>query len=337
MRSARLLRLLLLLQTKRRLTAELCAEELEVSTRTIYRDLDALVASGVPVITERGPGGGIALAGNWSTQVPGLEDDEVTALAAFSAPLALAGLGLSEPLERALEKLTASLPPLQRASAQRAQSRLHLDPSSWFSSPDSTEHLALLRTACFEDRCVHLEYRSTEGAPRERNLAPLGLVLKGADWYLVALDRERRDDTPRVFRGSRMAKVRLDEERFERPPKFALAKFWKKWTREFLEARPHYPVTLRLTPRGAALLSGERPPSERPVLRALAARKRFGRVQIDFERRSIALAQLSLLGSDAEVLSPRTLRAELYELGRAWSELYAPRKRNESRHRLRNR
>lgn len=325
MRSARLLRLLLLLQTKRRLTAEICAEELEVSPRTIYRDLDALAAAGVPVVTERGPGGGIALARNWSTPVPGLEDDEVTALAAFSAPLALAGLGLSAPLERALEKLTAALPPLQRAAAQRAQARLHLDPSSWFTSPTSTEHLALLRTVCFEDRCVLLEYRSTEGPPRERSLAPLGLVLKGAEWYLVAFDRRRREGTPRVFRGSRMANVRVLEERFQRPPKFTLAAFWKKWTRDFLEARPRYPVTLRLTPAGARLLAGQRPSAERPALRALAARKRPGRVRIDFERHSIALAQLCLLGTDAEVLTPRSLRADLYELGRTWVARYRPR------------
>lgn len=323
MRSARLLRLLLLLQTRRRLTAQICAEELEVSRRTIYRDLDALAASGVPVVAERGPGGGIGLAGTWATQVPGLDDDEVTALAAFSAPLALAGLGLSDPLERALEKLTASLPPLQRAAAQRAQGRLHLDPSSWFAGPDDTEHLALLRTACFEDRCVLVEYRSTEGGPRERSLAPLGLVLKGAEWYLVALDRERPRAAPRVFRGSRMAAVRLLEERFERPPKFVLAAFWKKWTRDFLEARPHYPVTLRLTAAGAALLAGDRPPADRRRLRALAARKRPGRVRIDFERHSIALAQLSLLGAEAEVLTPRALRADLRALGQTWSALYA--------------
>ena len=327
MRSARLLRLLLLLQTKRRLTAEICAEELEVSPRTIYRDLDALTASGVPVMAERGPGGGIALAGDWSTPVPGLEHDEVTALAAFSAPLALAGLGLSEPLERALEKLTASLPPLQRAAAQRAQARLHLDPSSWFASPDSTEDLALLRTACFEDRCVLLEYRSAEGAPRERSLAPLGLVLKGAEWYLVALDRERLREAPRVFRGSRMENVRLLEERFERPPKFALPAFWKKWTQEFLQARPRYPVILRLTPAGAALLAGERPPAERRILRALAARNRPGRVHIDFERHSIALAQLSVLKDEAKVLAPRALRTDLLDLGRAWAALYARRRR----------
>lgn len=323
MRSARLLRLLLLLQSKRRLTAEICAEELEVSPRTVYRDLDALVASGVPVVSERGPGGGIALAGNWTTQVPGLEEDEVTALAAFSSPLALAGLGLSEPLERALEKLTAALPPLQRVAAQRAQGRLHIDPSGWFASPEaSSEHLALLRTACFEDRCVRLEYRSLEGAPRERRLEPLGLVLKGSEWYLVALDRERDERVPRVFRGSRIAKLRLLDERFERPPKFVLASFWKKWMRDFLEARPSYPVTLRLTPAGAALLAGYRPSAERRALQAIADRKRPGRVRIDFERHSIALSQLTLLGGDAEVITPRVLRADLREIGRTWAALY---------------
>lgn len=311
MRADRLVSLLMLLQTRPRWTANELAQRLEVSERTIYRDLDALSVSGVPVFATRGSQGGVSLVEGWRTQLTGLTRAEVHALAAVGAPGALDDLGLSAPLQSGLVKLAAALPSIQQSVIEYARQRLHVDPSSWFTEREPVPHLEVLREAAWQDRRVRLAYRDFEGRRTRRVVDPYGLVIKADRWYLVA-GAERG---PSVFRGGRIEEARLLAETFARPERFDLPVFWKEWCAQFAERRAQYEVTLRVTPEGEEALRHMRTPADQARL-AAAARERDGTktVIIDFERESIALSQLVAMGRGLEVLAPEGLRARLRAL-----------------------
>ncbi|AUX42995.1 transcriptional regulator [Sorangium cellulosum] len=310
MRADRLLTLMLLLQQakNRQLTAEDLAGRLQVSARTIYRDLDALSAAGVPVYAHRGPNGGIALLEGWQTSLTGLTQAEVQALSAVAAPGALADIGLSGPLQSALIKLAAGLPVVQRSAAEHARQRLHVDSSGWFQGREVVPHLDMLREAVWGDRKVWLSYRDFDGAASERVVEPYGLVLKADRWYLVA-GAERG---PSVFRGARVEGARLLDEGFARPEGFDLAAFWKAWCQRFAERRASYVATLRVTEEGEEALRKIRPAGEHERWgRGAPARGGARTVTVDFERESIAVAQIVGLGRGVEVVAPEALRARL--------------------------
>src|SRR5688500_501484 len=185
MRADRLLSLVLLLQGRRKLKVRDLAGRLEVSERTILRDVDALSTAGVPVYAQRGPGGGVALVGEWRTDVTGLTDAEVQALATVGAPRALADIGLAGSLQTSLVKLAASLPAVQRQAAEHARQRLHIDATSWFAGAEEVPHLGVLREAVWADRRVRLRYRDFDGRVSNSVVDPYGLVIKGDRWYLV--------------------------------------------------------------------------------------------------------------------------------------------------------
>ncbi|PTL83954.1 YafY family protein [Vitiosangium sp. GDMCC 1.1324] len=323
MRADRLVSLLMLLQTRQHSTAGELARRLQVSERTIYRDLDALSAAGVPVYTTRGPSGGVALVEGWRTQLTGLTRAEVHALAAVGAPVALEDLGLSAPLRSGLVKLAASLPALQQSVIEYARQRLHVDPSSWFGERERVPHLAVLRDAVWQDHRVRLSYRDFDGHRTRRVVEPYGLVIKADRWYLVA-GTERG---PSVFRGSRVEGARLLDEKFERPARFDLEAFWKEWCSRFAERRAQYEVELRVTPEGEEALRHIRPPADHARLaQARQARDGTKTVTLDFERESIALSQLCMLGRTVEVLEPEALRARLRALSDDLRALYGPEK-----------
>jgi len=307
-RADRLLSLLLLLESGRRKRVCDLAARLEVSARTLYRDLDALSAAGVPVYAQRGRGGGVALLEGWRTRLDGLTAAEAEALGTIGIPRALGDLGLSRPLRQGLVKLAATLPQVQRLALERSRQRLHIDSTAWFGSPEQAPHLALLRDAAWQDRRVWLRYRDFDGRASRRNVAPLGLVIKLDRWYLVAHSEQRT----LVLRGSRIEAAEATETPFQRPTDFDLAAYWREWCRRFARQRASYPVRLRLSARGADLLARQRP----------AGDVAEGTTTIDFERRTIALAQVMLLGREAEVLAPEELRDALRELGRDLRALY---------------
>jgi predicted DNA-binding transcriptional regulator YafY len=321
MRADRLVHLLMLLQTRPRWTAGELARRLEVSERTIYRDLDALSTSGVPVFATRGPAGGVSLVDGWRTQLTGFTREEVHALAAVGAPGALADLGLSAPLRSGLVKLAASLPALQQSVIEYARQRIHADPSSWFAEREPVPHLAVLRDAAWQNHRVRLAYRDFDGRASRRIVEPYGLVIKADRWYLVA-GTERG---PSVFRGARIDEARLLPSTFERPERFDLAEFWKEWCAQFAERRARYEVTLRVAPEGEEALRHVRPPADHARL-AESRRAPDGTktVTLDFERESIALSQLCLIGRAVEVLTPEALRSRLRAISADLQALYGP-------------
>ncbi len=213
MRAARIVQLLLLLQTRGRLTAVQLAEELEVSVRTVYRDVEALHAAGVPLYGQAGHAGGYRLVDGYRTRLTGLTENEAESLFLTGLPGPAHELGLGAEVAAAWLKLTASLPPELRDRATRIQQRFHLDAPSWYAEPDDTPALAAAADAVWRERRIHVHYhRWREPTDVERTLDPYGLVLKAGRWYLVAASA--RISTYRV---SQIRSLTGLDEGFQRP------------------------------------------------------------------------------------------------------------------------
>ena len=242
MKADRLITLLLLLQSGRRRTAGALAEALEVSERTIYRDVDALCAAGVPVYTERGPEGGIALADGYRRALTHFNEDEIRSLfVSGSSPLA--DLGMESGLDRALEKLHGGLADVQRRAADKARSRVHIDQRRWNQGEPPRELLTVLRRAVWDDRRVRIRYEDRNRKATTRTIDPLGLVSKAGVWYLIARLSEELE--MRSFRVERMRSVDELPTRFERPAEFDLERYWSDTSAQFKQSSPEYSVTLR--------------------------------------------------------------------------------------------
>ena len=186
MRADRLLSLIMLLQSRGKLRAEELASELEVSARTIYRDIDALSASGVPVYADGGPGGGYSLLEGYRTELTGLSPEETEALLLLSLPGPLADLSISKKLKTAVLKVVSAAPPDLAQSEARMRQRLYLDPASWFSPGDEPRFLDELQNCVWRDQKAWMEYSDKKSAKSGREICPYALVAKAAIWYLVA-------------------------------------------------------------------------------------------------------------------------------------------------------
>ncbi|MDR0360030.1 MAG: YafY family transcriptional regulator [bacterium] len=319
MRGDRLLSILLQLQAGGRLTARELADRLEVSERTIHRDVEALSGAGVPVYAERGRGGGIALLDDYRTDLTGLTSDEARALFSFGGPQVAGQLGLGLDLEAALRKLLAALPAAQRAGAQRARERLLVDASPWLRSSDGLPQLGALQDAVWGDRRLQIRYRRGEGTPVERVVEPLGLVAKAGTWYLLA---ETAGQT-RVYRVSRLEEVTETGETFARPAGFDLAQAWAAAQADFEARAPGYPTIVRVAPDHVALVlrvAGGR--LQEPAARLLPGRDGWPRFELLFPALGAARAVLLSCGPAVEVLAPDELRAELAAMARAVLLLY---------------
>jgi predicted DNA-binding transcriptional regulator YafY len=321
MRSSRLLSILLLLQTRRQLTARELADELEVSLRTIYRDVEALAAAGVPVYADQGRAGGYRLVAGYRTRLTGLTEQEAAALFLVGMPGPAAALGLTEQTSAAELKLLAALAPDQRDRAGRLKHRFHLDVPAWYQDAETSPHLAAVADAVLHDRRIKVLYRRWE-APREveRVLEPHGLVLKNGTWYVVAA-------TPtgmRTYRVSSILELTTTDEEFGRAADFDLAKFWQDRLEDFDQTRFTAEATLRVS----AGLAGRMYDVSFPRLTkavAAATPDPDGTVVVTIPIESVpnAAAALARFGNSLEVLAPPTLRAELATLGRTLTELYS--------------
>jgi predicted DNA-binding transcriptional regulator YafY len=242
LRANRLLSLLLLLQARGRMTAHELAERLEVSERTIYRDLDALSAAGVPIYTERGPGGGCELLHGYQTKLTGLTETEIRALFLLGVSHPLVDLGLSQALEGALLKLSAALPSASRQSAEQVRQRIHLDTSLPSHNGDALPHLQTIQQAVWQDRILSLTY--AHGC--EQRVEPYGLVSKAGVWYLVGAVAGGMQ----VLRVSRIRAVQVTEERFCRPEAFDLVAYWEDYNARFMASGPRSNLRKKTDLRG---------------------------------------------------------------------------------------
>ncbi|GAA3401584.1 YafY family protein [Paenibacillus hodogayensis] len=305
MRADRLLSILLLLQTYKRMTAAELAERLEVSERTIHRDMEALGAAGVPVTAERGTGGGWRLMDDYRTNLTGLHDEEIASLFLAAPEKALSDLGLRQASEAALIKLLATLPGIGRRTAEFVRERIHIDASGWRGTDDAPETLPLLQEAVFQERRVRLVYRRTGAEPSERLVDPLGLVMKGVVWYLVAAVAGDAAEV-RTYRLARIVGCELTEESSARPPGFSLAAYWEASMERFVAHLPRFEATFRLDAEGVYFLNmwkfasvleqGEADESGRASYRI--------RFQTEEEACRLALA----VGGNGELIEPAELR-----------------------------
>lgn len=319
MRADRLLSLLMLLETHGKMTARQLAAELEVSERTIYRDVTALSASGVPVYTEDGPGGGISLVEDYKTDLTGLNADEVRALAMINIPEPLVKLGVAPDLKAALLKLSASLPSVSRADETRARQRIHLDASWWFEREEPIPHLQTIQQALFQQKKLHLTWREFR-ADVHQTLAPYGLVAKSNTWYLVAGDA----DHARVLRVSKVIEAQTLEEPFEYPEDFHLPTFWKNWCEDFKKKQLVFSATVKASPDLMEQLPrffGEHTAS---ILTQAGQPDESGRVTLTlpFDSFESARARLLSWGSAVEVTEPLSLRMSVLDFARQTVSVY---------------
>jgi predicted DNA-binding transcriptional regulator YafY len=250
MRADRLLSILMLLQTKGRMTAHDLADQLEVSERTIYRDLEALSMAGIPVYTERGPGGGCSLVDGYQTRLTGLNEAEIRALFLLNIAGPLADLGLARALDDAMLKLTAALPATSREYAELVRQRFHLDTTWWYHTDDATPWLQTIQEALWQDQKLRLFYHEDDGVWSERLIDPYGLVSKARVWYLIAGCYDEKC----VFRVSRIHNATITEEQFVRQEDFDLAAYWTDYCAQVEINRPSYSLPLRLAPEEAQRL-----------------------------------------------------------------------------------
>jgi predicted DNA-binding transcriptional regulator YafY len=303
MRADRLISILLLLQIHRRMTSRELSERLEVSERTIHRDMEALSGAGIPVIAERGAGGGWMLMQGYRTNLTGLSEAETQALFLTRPATLLADLGLDKASEAGLIKLQASLPLPYQLQAELMRERIHIDVTGWNDAREAVPLLPALLEAVWRECKLQIAYQRGDDCAVERLIDPLGLVARGSVWYLVAAV----EGQPRSYRVSRIQEAIITDQPCARPETFDLAAHWKQSSAQFRESFPHYPVTARV---------------RADVFPRLSYLSRFMRViqtdapdadgwikaVMDFQVIENACVCLLGFGAQVEILEPRELR-----------------------------
>jgi predicted DNA-binding transcriptional regulator YafY len=319
MRASRLLSILLLLQTRGRMTAGTLAAEFEVSVRTIYRDIDQLSAAGAPVYADRGRSGGFQLMDGYRTRLTGLTDAEAETLFLGGLSGPAAQMGFSGAVTTMQLKLLAALPPERQAAAERLAGRFHLDPVGWYQNPDEAGRLPAIAQAVWTCRRITVCYESWKGEVA-RELEPLGLILKAGLWYLAARSAEGRSE-PRTYRVSNILELTVGEASFQRPAGFDLAHWWTRASKQFETGIFTGTATLLATQTGLTRLARLGAEQARIAAQADAG---GGWIEVIVPIESVAHAATDFLrlGAEVEVLDPPTLRAAMREGADRLAALY---------------
>jgi predicted DNA-binding transcriptional regulator YafY len=314
-KSSRLLSILLLLQNRGRMTAAQLAAELEISVRTVYRDIEALHAAGVPLYGDAGHAGGYQLLGGYRTRLTGLNAAEAAALFLAGIPGPAAELGLASALAAAQLKLDAALPAEMREHAARMRSRFHLDAPGWYVPHSDVPHLAQVAEAVWQSRVLDVRYRRwTAPTDVDRQLEPYGLVLKAGCWYLVAAPG------PRTYRVDQILSLSAREETFHPPGDFDLAGYWDRYRADFLARLHTGQAVARVSPAALLQLTGAAAQSAADT--GVAEADSWIRVVLPIESIDHAHRAFLALGTEAEVLEPPQLRARLAATARALAIRY---------------
>ncbi len=314
MRADRLISILLLLQNAERRTAAELARELEVSERTIYRDIEALCASGVPLVTQSGPGGGLSLLGRYRTNLTGMNEDELRALfMAFGPANPLEPLGAGQSLRSAMRKLSAALNTGQREEEEKVRQRFLLDGSGWRHAQDAAPHLVALQRAVWDDHCLALRIQGMLPVDIEIEIEPYGLVAKAGAWYLVGMV----SGAARVYAVSSVLEIEAVGRRFERDTNFDLPGFWAVYCARIEQRQQHFAVTLRASPRVLPYL---RPSAETPP--APPDADGWCILRLAFESLEAARSRLLSYGGAVEVLAPEALRRSVADYAQQAATIY---------------
>lgn len=317
MRADRLFSIVLLLQSRGQMTARTLARQLEVSERTIHRDMEALSGAGIPVVAERGSGGGWSLLGEYRTNLTGLNEAEVQSLFLTRPTPVLADLNLDKAAEGALLKLLAALPSIYRQGAEYARQRIHIDVTGWHATKEAVPLLHVLQDAIWQERKVMIRYQRGDSGSVDRLIDPLGLVAKGSVWYLVGAV----EGHVRSYRVSRIVDAELTGDVFQRPPDFNLAVFWEQSAAQFREHLPRYQAQVRVRP---------------DILVRMPYAGRFCRIEhvgqtdaegwvhvsLRFDIEEMACEYALSFGPQLEVLKPPPLREKVVAAAKATIEFY---------------
>jgi len=317
MRADRLLSILLLLQVHHRMTTRELAKRLEVSERTIHRDMEALGTAGVPVTAERGIGGGWSLLEEYQTKLTGLTEAEIQALFLTTPTRLLADLGLHQASEAALIKLLAAIPSLSRRDAEYVRQRIHVDTAGWHHSEEAVPALPTLQEAIWQERKLFFTYQRGDDTTVERLVDPLGLVAKGSAWYLIAAV----EGEIRTYRVSRVQSARVTDQPCVRPQDFDLTAYWAQSSTHFVANLPRYPVTVRIAPE---------------VLEQVYHAGRYARIdhveppgadgwimlRLLFENEDAACGYILSFGTQVEILDPQSLREKVIRLAESVAAFY---------------
>jgi predicted DNA-binding transcriptional regulator YafY len=306
MRADRLLSILMTLQLRGRSTASELAGQLEVSERTIYRDIEALEAAGVPILADRGRSGGLRLMGGYQTKLTGLSSREAEALPFAQIGVAASALDLDAAAEAARLKVFAALPALGRARALRASERFHLDPLEWYQHPATPACLKPLAAAVWSDQAVVIDYESWRGR-KEHTVEPLGLVLKAAVWYMLARDRKRYS----IYRVESIHAIRVLQHRRVQRRNFHLARVWKEEVSRFEASLRRAQATIRVHDAAIARVSSLGTDAAQAIYGAKPDAEGWRTATIWIESVQHAAGLLLAFDSEVEVLSPEALRREL--------------------------
>ena len=314
MRADRLFSIVLLLQSHRQLTSRDLAGRLEVSPRTIHRDMEALSGAGIPVVAERGTGGGWSLLGEYRTNLTGLNEAEIQSLFVSKPSRLLTDLNLEKAAEGAFLKLLAALPSVYRRGAEHARQRIYVDVTGWNRTEEAVPFLHALQEAVRQERRVRILYGRGEcDAATERLVDPLGLVAKGSVWYFVAAAVDGEE--VRSYRVSRVLQVEVLDEQCARPPDFDLAEFWEQSSAKFRAHLPQYRARVRVRQEIVARM---------PYAGRFARIERTGQpdaegwveVALRFDVEEMACEYALGFGTQLEVLEPVALREKVLAAAR---------------------
>jgi len=323
MRADRLLSIMLLLQVHQRITARELARRLEVSERTIHRDMEALGMAGVPVFAERGSTGGWALVEEYRTNLTGLNKSEIQALFLTKPARLLADLGLDKASDGAFIKLLAALPAMYRSDAEYVRQRIYLDTAGWSRTEESVAFLPVIQQAVWQERKLRFTYDRGDCPAAERLVDPLGLVAKGSAWYLVA----GVEGDVRSYRVSRVKDALVTDDPSVRPKEFDLAAYWEQSAASFKANLPQYRTTVRV---------------RREIFPRIGFAGRFARIEqadqpdeagwvkvsIRFDVEEMACEYVLSFGAQMEVLEPDSLREKVIKMAEGVLAFYAEKSRS---------
>jgi predicted DNA-binding transcriptional regulator YafY len=318
MRGDRLVSILLLLQSNGQMTAGELADKLEVSERTIYRDMDALSGTGIPVIAERGKNGGWSLLEDYQTDLTGLKESEIRALFVSHSAHLLEDLGLTRTSEEARNKLIASLPSTYRENAKDVWNRIHIDTRSWRRQKEKAASFEILKQAIWKENRLKISYQRADGETADRLVAPLGLVAKGDLWYLIAA---KENGDIRNYRASRIHHAESTAETFKRPENFDLAEYWNSSTKAFIKNLPIYEVKVEAAPSIVSRLTFS---GRFARILDIGTENKAGWVPatISFDTEGEAAAYLLGFADQVKVIEPAGLRSKIRQMAERTMTFY---------------
>ncbi|QGQ99424.1 YafY family transcriptional regulator [Paenibacillus psychroresistens] len=314
MRADRLLSILLCLQTTDKINTRELAEKFEVSERTILRDMDALSTSGVPVVSDRGAAGGWRLMEGYRTNLTGLKADEIQSLLLANTTHILGDLGMRANYDMATLKLLASLPQAVQQDAARVRQRIHVDGAGWYQANEPVPCLTTIQDAIWMEHKLQITYLRQDQAT-ERLVDPLGIVVKGTIWYMVAAVESEL----RTYRVSRIQQAIITDDPFIRPAEFELVAFWEQSTKDFKANLPQYPAVIKLKPQAHLRLQKERFVAIQEIR---SSHEDWMILEVYFQTLETACQTVLSYGADLIVIEPAALRKLTHETMAAALKLY---------------